>query len=212
MKRTEVGLIILGSQKERHGLLPEDTDTKLAAYTALRVSAQTGAKLVGIVNTATEYDYIKHGEHHHPAMVLADLKMIVQNTIERLKIAKFVIINGHGGNKRIEQHIQELEHVLGVKIAFNNHIIDLEGAHAANEECSMAAAAGIVYIDELKAQGDFERFPEVGFVGLLEAHRNPKIKKLAERTEKEGIQVSKRLGAQLLNRAVDDIVKTVQNL
>ncbi|GBE19106.1 creatinine amidohydrolase [archaeon BMS3Abin16] len=212
MNRSDVGIVILGSQNERHGLLPPDTDTKLAAYVALHGAAKTCAKLVGTVNSAAEYDYIKHGRHFPTPVVVHDLKCVVENAIERLETRKFVVVNGHGGNKLISKHVSELAEHLDVKIAFNNVIVRLEGAHAASGECSMAVAAGLAEASELKGQGDFERFPEVGFVGLREVHVNTKIKELAEKTEREGVTVDVELGIKLLNLAVADVVKMIESI
>lgn len=212
MNCADVGIVILGSQEERHGLLPTDTDTKLAAYVAFKAAATTGAKLVGTVNSAAEYNYIKHGRHVSPAIVLHDLQYILENAIERLGIKRFVIVNGHGGNKLIAEHLPKLAEQLEAKIIINSAIVKLEGAHAASGECSMAVAAGLVKALDLKNQNDFERFPEVGFVGMLGAHVNPKIKELAEKTAKEGIIVDVEIGKRLLSEAIDDVVKTIKNL
>jgi 2-amino-5-formylamino-6-ribosylaminopyrimidin-4(3H)-one 5'-monophosphate deformylase len=212
MKRSDVGVIILGSQEERHGLLPTDSDTKLAAYVAFYGAAKTGSKLVGTVNSAAEYDYIKHGRHFPAVAVLHDLKSIIENAWERLGITKFVVVNGHGGNKLIAEHLPQLAEQLDVIIAFNNVVVKLQGAHAASGECSMAVATGVVEESDLKGQDDFARFPEVGFVGMKHAHVNLKIKELAEETVKTGVIVDVALGIQLLNQAIGDVVKTINNL
>jgi 2-amino-5-formylamino-6-ribosylaminopyrimidin-4(3H)-one 5'-monophosphate deformylase len=212
MSDQDVGLIVLGSQEEIHGLLPVDTDTKIAAYVAFKASVITEAKLVGIVNSATEYEYLKHGKHVHVAVAVNDLKGIIENAVERLGIKRFVIVNGHGGNMLIVEHLHSLEKMLGVKIVFNNRIVELEGGHAATEECSMAAAIGAIDDSILKGQNDFTRFPEVGFVGLKEAHVNKSIKDLAEKTKNEGVRIELDLGKKLLEQAVEDIVATITNL
>ncbi|RMF91531.1 MAG: 2-amino-5-formylamino-6-ribosylaminopyrimidin-4(3H)-one 5'-monophosphate deformylase [Methanobacteriota archaeon] len=206
------GLIVLGSQEERHGLLPEDTDTKLAAYVALKAAAATDAKLLGIVNTATDHGYLKHGRHVHAALVLEDLKRIIVNTVERLGIKGFVIVNGHGGNRLITEHLPALEKLLGVKILFNNAVVEVEGAHAATGECSMAAAAGFCDPSIAEGQKDFERFPEVGFIGLREAHVNKRIKELAEKTKKEGVKIDLELGKRLLEQAAESVVGDIRRL
>lgn len=208
----KVGLIVLGSQEERHGLLPEDIDTKLAAHVALKAAALTGAKLVGIINSATEHEYIKHGRHTHKVVVIQDLASIVENAIERLGISRFVIVNGHGGNKPIVNYLPEIEKNLEAKIKFNSKVIEFEGAHAASGECSMAAAAELADPKDLAGQDDFERFPEVGFVGMKEAHVNEKLRELACETEKGGVIIDVSLGQQLLEKAVDDVVNTINRI
>ena len=209
MIREDVGIVILGSQDERHGLLPKDTDTKIATYVAFKAASQTRAKLVGIVNSAAEHEYIRHGRHHTPAIVLLDIKRIIENSRERLGIKKFVIVNGHGGNKLILKYMPEIEGALSVDIAFNNKLIELEGAHAASNECSMAAAASLANSAELTGQGDFKRFPEVGFVGMKEAHVDEVLKRLALKTEQVGVKVDVNLGRRLLEKAVSDIVDEI---
>jgi 2-amino-5-formylamino-6-ribosylaminopyrimidin-4(3H)-one 5'-monophosphate deformylase len=212
MNRSDVGVIILGSQEERHGLLPEDTDTKLAAHVVFHAAVRTKAKLVGTINSAAEYSYIKHGRHFPAIIVIHDLKNIIENARERLALTKFVVVNGHGGNKLIVVHLSKLAEQLDVKIAFNNAIAMLEGAHAASGECSMAVVAGLAESTELKDQNNFAQFPEVGFVGMKQAHVNLKIKELAKKTIKTGVGVDLELGRQLLSQAIDDVVKTIKNI
>jgi 2-amino-5-formylamino-6-ribosylaminopyrimidin-4(3H)-one 5'-monophosphate deformylase len=191
MSRNQVGVIILGSQDEKHGLLPKDIDTKLATYVALYAGALTDAKLVGIVNSAAEFEYIRHGRHHHLSAVLYDLKRIIENAVQRLMIKRFVVVNGHGGNTLIVNHLPELEKSLGVTIRFNNNILELEGAHAGQQECSMASAAGLVDNSKLDGQEDFQRFPE---------------------TVKEGVKVDLKLGKKLLGKAIEDVVTQIKSL
>jgi creatinine amidohydrolase/Fe(II)-dependent formamide hydrolase-like protein len=119
-------------------------------------------------------------------------------------------VNGHGGNTLLEKHLFELEKMLDVRIHFNSKLIKLEGAHAGTKESSMGAAAGLIEeIDPVK-HGDFKAHPEVGFVGLLEAHQNKRIKELAEKTRREGVKIDVELGMKLLDQAVTDIVKSIK--
>jgi 2-amino-5-formylamino-6-ribosylaminopyrimidin-4(3H)-one 5'-monophosphate deformylase len=212
MNRSDVGVIILGSQEERHGLLPTDTDTKLAAYVSFHAAAHTKAKLVGIINSAVEYSYIKHGRHFPAVTVIHDLKSIIENALDRPNITKFVVVNGHGGNKLIAEYLPNLAEELGVKIVFNKSIVKVQGAHAASGECSMAVVAGLAKASDLKGQDDFDRFPEVGFVGMKQTHVNLTIKDLAEKTIETGVSVDIELGKHLLKKAIDDVVKTIKSL
>lgn len=60
----EIGVLAVGSHLENHGAaLPIDTDSKIASYLALQASLKSGAKFLGILYAATEYNYIKHGIH-----------------------------------------------------------------------------------------------------------------------------------------------------
>jgi 2-amino-5-formylamino-6-ribosylaminopyrimidin-4(3H)-one 5'-monophosphate deformylase len=209
MNQRRVGVIVHGSQEEKHGLLPVDTDTKLAAYVSLKAASKTGAILVGIINSASEFEYIKHGLHHHPSIVINDLKAIIENAVERLDIKNFVIVNGHGGNKLIFKHIPQLENILNVRIVINNKIVELEGAHAATNECSMAVAADLIESIELEGQDNLEKFPEVGFVGITDAHTNPRIKENAKKTVEDGVKVDIEYGKTLLNKVINDVVDTI---
>lgn len=209
MSQKRVGVIVLGSQEEKHGLLPVDTDTKLAVYVSLKAASKTGAKLVGIINSASEFECIKHGLHHHPSIVVNDLKAIMENVVERLGIKKFVIVNGHGGNTLIFKHVPQLEKMLNVRIFINNKIVELEEAHAATNECSMAVAADLIDSIQLEGQDNFKKYPEVGFIGMTVAHTNPRIKELAYKTMEEGVIVDIEHGKTLLNKAINDVVDTI---
>jgi 2-amino-5-formylamino-6-ribosylaminopyrimidin-4(3H)-one 5'-monophosphate deformylase len=206
----DIGIIVLGSQLENHGaVLPTDTDTKIAMYVAIQAGVKTGAKLVGIVNPACEYEYIKHGKHFPVNTVLDDLRNVVKNAISRLGIHKFIIVNGHGGNKLIFDGLKRIEDELNVKIKFNNSLVDLEGAHAGTGEVSIGAVIGIADESKLKEHIDFERYPEVGFVGLKEAHVNEKIREMAREVKREGVKIDKMLGERLVKEAVESIVRDI---
>lgn len=213
MTSEDLGLIILGSQQEKHGLLPLDTDTLLASYVALKAAFLTGAKLVGIVNSATEYPYLHHGRHHTVEAALKDLEWVIKNSIERLGIRAFLIINGHGGNKLIKDSLPRLEKEHGVTIGFYNEIVKLEGPHAASNECSMAVAAGFSEEEKLIRQDDFKKYPEVGFVGLKEAlEADPKLRSMAQETLIKGIKIDPIKGEELLELAVKRAVKKIQEI
>ncbi len=212
MNSPEVGLIVLGSQDERHGLLPTDTDTKLALHVAFVASKKTGARIVGVMNSAAEHDYLEHGRHQPVAAVLTDLKRIIENAKDRLGIERFILVNGHGGNKLLKKHLPELEKTLDVRISFNNSLIEVEGGHAATEECSMAAASGLAEKSILKNQGDFKRYPEVGFVGMTRSHQNKRIKEMSQKIRREGVYVDVDLGRRLLDKAVSGLVEEINSV
>jgi len=209
MNANGTGLVILGSQDERHGRLPRDIDTKLAAHVALKASARTGARLVGIVNKACEQKQLNHGRHFQPEEVLKELEEILWNAREALGIQAYVIVNGHGGNKLIETSLPELERRLEVRIILNSSIVELEGAHAGSGECSMAVAAGLAQEEELRDQGDFERYPEVGFVGM-EKLCSKTLTLLAEKTRREGVRINVEDGERLIELAVQKVVADIQ--
>ncbi len=209
----EIGVIALGSHLENHGVaLPIDTDIKIATYLALRACIETGAHIIGIANLACEKSYIKHGVHFSKEELLKEIKEIISRA-KRIGIKKVVIVNAHGGNREIESDLKKLEKELDVKIKMNSKIVELEGAHAGTGELSVGYVIGIACRNEknIKEHSNFEKYPEVGFVGLKEAWRNKKIKKLAERTLKNGIKIDEDFGRKIIDEALRSIIKDIKN-
>ena len=134
-----VGVLALGSHLENHGAaLPIDTDAKIASHLALQATLKTGAKYLGILYTATEYDYVKHGRHVTiEALVENNLKLTLQNAKKNLKLEKIVLVNAHGGNDPVKNYLKQLEKELKLEIVFNNKIVEIEGAHAGTGELSI---------------------------------------------------------------------------
>ena len=96
----KVGLLAIGSHLENHGAaLPIDTDSQIASYLALESSFRTGAKFLGILYAATEYDYVKHGIHLSPdELVEKELIPTLKKAKSNLNLQAVVLVNGHGGN------------------------------------------------------------------------------------------------------------------
>lgn len=211
----EIGLIALGSHRENHGTaLPIDTDSKIAANVTLNAATKTGATFLGIFYGATEYDYVKHG-HHMKKDELINTQIIPQliNAREALGIKKVVIVNGHGGNNLIIDEIDYISKKTGLKIIFNNSIIENEGPHACTGELSMGKILGILDENRLHEHGNFEKNPEVGMVGLkLAREKEPIINKEAKMIEKEGFCVDKSVGEKLLKNAEKRVIEDIQQL
>ncbi len=210
-----VGVLAVGSHRENHGAaLPIDTDSKVAAYLAFHASLKTGATFLGILYAATEYDYVKHGNHMPvDELVENELKPTLRSAKKRLCLEKVVLVNGHGGNVPIKDYIEDIEGDLNIKIIFNNSIVDIEGPHAGTGELSMGAVLGFLDESKLNEHCNFQKYPEVGMVGLNEAREAEYgIDEGARLVENEGVCVDHELGQKLLDKAVEDIVGNIKQL
>lgn len=208
----KIGLLALGSHLENHGAaLPIDTDSKIAAYLALQASLRTGAKFLGILYAASEFSYVKHGKHMPPRdLVEKRLKPTLQVAKSCLNLEMIVLVNGHGGNVPIKDYLAKLGDELDLDILFNNKIVEIEGPHAGTGELSMGAVLGIVNADKLEEHCRFDEYPEVGMVGLIEARRHSKeIDEGALELLNKGLCIDLEFGEQLLETAIEDIVRDV---
>lgn len=200
----QIGIIALGSHRENHGsALPIDTDSKIAANVALNVATKTGATFLGIFYGATEYDYVKHGIHLKKEDLINN-QIIPQllNAKKLLNISKVIIVNGHGGNNLIINEIKDISNKTGLKIVFNNSIIEKEGPHACTGELSMGKVLGFVDEEKIIEHGNFDKNPEVGMVGLKLARENePIIDEEARFIEKNGFKIDEDIGKKLLDDA-----------
>ncbi|MDD1774878.1 MAG: 2-amino-5-formylamino-6-ribosylaminopyrimidin-4(3H)-one 5'-monophosphate deformylase [Methanobacterium sp.] len=211
----KVGLLALGSHLENHGAaLPIDTDSKIAAYLSLQAALRTGAKYLGILYAAAEYSYVKHGKHMTPhKLVEKRLIPTLQAAKKCLDLEMVILVNGHGGNLPVKNQLNELEDKLGLKILFNNKIVEIEGPHAGTGELSIGAVLGIVDETRLDEHCQFDRYPEVGMVGLKEARRESTgIDSGAQDVLNTGVCVDEELGEQLLEIAIEDIIEDVIKL
>jgi 2-amino-5-formylamino-6-ribosylaminopyrimidin-4(3H)-one 5'-monophosphate deformylase len=209
-----VGVLALGSHEERHGAaLPPDTDAKLGAHVALEAAKRSGAKFLGVLLTSHELPLIDTGRHHPLRRVVGELRRRLREAKEVLGIEAAVLVNAHGGNKPLKDHLPALERRLGMRLAFTTELVELEGPHAGTGEVSAAAAAGFADLSRLREHVDPERCPEVGFVGLREARRRYGW---AERHAREilerGVRVDLRRGREMLERAVEAAVGEVRRL
>lgn len=211
----KVGIMAIGSHLENHGAaLPIDTDSKIASHLALQASIRTGAKFLGILYAATEYDYVKHGIHL-PADVLVENELVptLKNAKNNLDLEAVVLVNGHGGNVPIKDYLDDIEGELGLEIIFNNKIVEIEGPHAGTGELSMGVVLGMVDESCLNEHCQFDEYPEVGMVGLLEARQQSKgIDEGACEVQRQGVFVDRELGESLLETAVCDIIRDIESL
>lgn len=211
----QIGIIALGSHRENHGTaLPIDTDSKIAANVALNVATKTGATFLGIFYGATEYDFVKHGIHLKKNDLINN-QIIPQliNAKELLGISKVIIVNGHGGNNLIINEIEKISEKTGLKIIFNNSIIEKEGPHACTGELSMGKVLGFLDESRIKEHGNFIKNPEVGMVGLKLARENePIIDREAKFIEENGFKIDEKFGKQLLDNAEKKIINDIKSL
>jgi 2-amino-5-formylamino-6-ribosylaminopyrimidin-4(3H)-one 5'-monophosphate deformylase len=204
----EIGIIALGSFLENHGsVLPIDTDAKIASYISLKVSILTGAKFLGVVLPSTEYDYVRHGIHNKPEEVVEYIKFLIKEG-KKIGVKKFLIINCHGGNVLISDLLNDLENQFNVIVKLKN----ITFTHASTEELSVGYVIGIA--DESKLnEHDFNKYPEIGMVGLKEARKNNiYIDNEAKTVEKYGVKIDAELGNNILKKSISECVEMVKKL
>jgi 2-amino-5-formylamino-6-ribosylaminopyrimidin-4(3H)-one 5'-monophosphate deformylase len=204
----KIGIIALGSFLENHGsVLPIDTDAKIASYISLKVSILTGAKFLGVVLPSTEYDYVNHGIHNKPEEVVEYIKFLIKEGM-KIGVKKFLIINCHGGNVLISNLLNDLENQFNVIVKLKN----ITFTHASTEELSVGYVIGIA--DESKLnEHDFNKYPEIGMVGLKEARKNNiYIDNEAKTVEKYGVKIDAELGNNILKKSISECVEMVKKL
>ena len=209
---SRVGLLALGSHEERHGAaLPIDTDAKLAAHVALEAAKRTGAKFLGVLYSSYELPGIDTGNHQTLDRVLDELRSRLGEAKKTLGIKAAVLVNAHGGNRPLREHLGKLEREVGLKLRFNSKLTELEGPHAGTGELSMGSSIGIADASKLAEHLDFERHPEVGFVGLEEARkRYPWAERHAREVLEQGVRIDKTLGNELLKRVIASVIKNIR--
>jgi 2-amino-5-formylamino-6-ribosylaminopyrimidin-4(3H)-one 5'-monophosphate deformylase len=209
-----VGTLALGSYEERHGAaLPLDTDIKLASHVALEAAKRAGAKFLGVVFSSYELPEIDTGRHQTLEGLIAEVRTRLLEARSTLGIDAVVLVNGHGGNESLRARIGTLERELCMRLSFNNTIVELEGPHAATGELSMAAAIGIANTSKLAEHVEFDRHPEVGFVGLRAARkRYDWAEQHAREVLERGVYVDLFLGEKLLECAIADVVNDIREL
>ncbi len=206
-----IGVLALGSHEERHGAaLPLDTDARLAEHVASEAAERTGAKFLGVLKSSYELPDIDTGRHQPLDQVIAELRSALREA-KRKGIKAVVVVNAHGGNDALRDELPKLKREVGIRVIFNNSIVELEGPHAGTGELSMGAAIGITDESKLVEHADFKRYPEVGFVGLEAARRcYPWAEQHAREVSEQGVHIDKRLGAELLERAISDVASDIR--
>ncbi len=202
----DLGVLALGSHRERHGILPEDLDAKLASYVALQASLRTGAKFLGTVLSSHELPGINTGSHQSKKQVLREIRCRLKEAKSLLGIKGVVIVNGHGGNSPLSAEILRLGEELGLRMEWDSTIV--QGPHAGPQEYSMACALGLVDAGQVK---EHLKHPEVGFQGMPEVLR--RYRWAAEALPQlERFRVSKGKGKRLLERSIKSVVEKLIQL
>ncbi len=210
-----IGILAIGSHLENHGAaLPIDTDAKIAAYIGLQASLITGAKFLGILYAATEYPHINHGKHLDPEeLVNKELIPTLKSAKNCLDLNTIILVNGHGGNLPIKDYMEDIQEKTGLNIVFNNKTVEIEGPHAGTGEISIGALLGFLDVSKIKDHCDFDKYPEVGMVGLKKAREiDAGIEKGAREIVQLGVSVDMNLGESLLEAAIVDVINDVKRI
>ncbi|MDI6645242.1 MAG: 2-amino-5-formylamino-6-ribosylaminopyrimidin-4(3H)-one 5'-monophosphate deformylase, partial [Methanobacteriaceae archaeon] len=175
---------------------------------------RTGAKFLGVLYAATEYDYVKHGKHIS-TMELAYKQLVptLKSSKKSMDLEKVVLVNGHGGNFPLISYLNDVEKKTGLEIIFNNKIVEIEGPHAGSGELSIGKILGMTDESQLDEHCNFQKYPEVGMVGLNKARKlNKGINEGACLIESQGIFIDVEKGYDLLETALKNIVEDIRNL
>jgi 2-amino-5-formylamino-6-ribosylaminopyrimidin-4(3H)-one 5'-monophosphate deformylase len=210
-----IGILAIGSHLENHGsALPIDTDSKIAAYIGLQASLITGAKFLGILYAATEYTHIDHGVHLKPEdLVNKQLIPTLKSAKKCLDLDTVILVNGHGGNLPVKDYLKDINEKTGLKVVFNNKIVEIEGPHAGTGEISIGALLGFLDVSKLKEHCEFDKYPEVGMVGFKNAREvDEGIEKGAREIEQLGVSVDMNLGESLLETAIVDVINDIKEI
>jgi len=208
-----VGVLAVGSHDEGHGAaLPRDTDARIAEHIAREAARRTGTSFLGVLRSSYELPGIDTGDHQSLKELVDELKRELRKA-KSSGVRTVVLVNAHGGNQKLREKLAEIQRELGMKVKFNGVITELEGQHAATGELSIGAAIGIADESKLKEHSNFERHPEVGFVGLKGAReRYSWAEEHAQEVLKRGVRMDKFLGEKLLECAIADVINDISEL
>lgn len=208
----QIGIIAIGSHEESHGpALPPDTDARIARHIGIKTAERTEAEFLGTLNSSHEFLDIDTGNHQTLSEVLEELKSAVQKS-KNLGFEAILIINAHGGNQKLENHIIDLEKKTQIKLKMDSTICQIEGPHAGTGEVSIGAIVGMTDESKVSEQSDVEKYPEVGFAGF--EHVREKYEWAEEHAQEiinQGVKVDRELGRKLLNSAISSAVEKIQD-
>jgi 2-amino-5-formylamino-6-ribosylaminopyrimidin-4(3H)-one 5'-monophosphate deformylase len=166
-----------------------------------------------VLHSSYELPDIDTGRHQTLEQLIYELRAVLLSAKKTLGIRGVVLVNAHGGNDVLREHLRGLEEEVGLCLIFNNKVVELEGPHAATGEASIGAAIDIADPSRLAEHIDFKRHPEVGFVGLKAARkRYAWAEQHAKQVRKQGVRIDKSLGKKFIEQAISNIVDDVGKL
>jgi len=206
----KIGIISMGSHEEDHGpALPLDTDARIAEHIAKRVSEETGIEFLETMKSSHEFLDIEHGNHQTIQEVKEEL-LEISKKYEDLGYRAILIINAHGGNIVIENHLSEVEKETGVNLEMDSTICEIEGPHAGSGEASIGAVIGITDEDKIEEQANVEKYPEVGFAGFEHLREEYDwVEQHAQEIIENGVEIDEEKGKELLNKAIKSGVERI---
>ncbi len=208
----QVGIIAIGSHEEDHGpALPPDTDARIAYHIGRKTAEKTSAEFLGTLNSSHEFLDIDTGNHQPLQEVLEELEQIIQKSKD-LGFEALLLVNAHGGNQKLEDHIKRLQKKTKIKLKMDSTICQIEGPHAGTGEVSVGAVLGMVDETKVDEQSNVEKYPEVGFAGF--DHIREKYEWAEEHAQEilnEGVKIDEELGEKLLDSAVTSAVEKIRN-
>ncbi|KXB06150.1 hypothetical protein AKJ53_01235 [candidate division MSBL1 archaeon SCGC-AAA382F02] len=209
----KVGIIALGSHKERHGAaLPPDTDAKIAEHIALETARKTDAEFLGTLKSSYELPEINTGDHQPIEEVIEELK----DKIQEVKAEGFeglLIVNGHGGNQELENHLEEVEKEMQIKLRMDSTICQIEGPHAGTGELSIGSILGITDESQIEEHQNPEKHPEVGFAGFEKVREKYDwAEDHAQEVINEGVRIDESIGKDLLDSAISNAAEKTREM
>lgn len=209
----KTGIVALGSHQERHGAaLPPDTDARIAEHIARKVSERTGAEYFGILESAYELPEIDTGNHQSLDELMKELSSRLEDAKSK-GLEGVVLVNAHGGNQELENHLDDIEGATGVEIEMDSKVCQIEGPHAGTGELSIGSVIGITDRSLLGEHGKLEEYPEIGFAGFDEARKKYDwAEKHAREVSEEGVEIDEELGRELLQRSIESAVSKVRGM
>jgi 2-amino-5-formylamino-6-ribosylaminopyrimidin-4(3H)-one 5'-monophosphate deformylase len=77
-----------------------------------------------------------------------------------LNLEAVVLVNGHGGNVPIKDYISDIEKKSGVKVVFNNKIVEIEGPMQVQEDFQWGQLWESLMNHVLDEHCEFDNYPE----------------------------------------------------
>lgn len=209
----KTGILAMGSHIEKHGAaLPPNTDAQIAKHIAKKVAERTEKDFLGVLKSAYELPEIETGSHQPLGEVMEELETEILKA-KAQGLEGIVLVNAHGGNQEVKNHLRNIEKRTGMKILMDSTICNIEGPHAGTGELSIGAVIGITDESKINEHKNIEKYPEVGFAGMEKVReRYEWAEEHARKIIENGVKISKPLGRKLLEKAIKSAVKKTRQL